>query len=88
MANDNVFSALSDATRRKILVLLKEGKMTAGDIAKHFSETQATVSYHLNKLKSANLIRENKYKNFIYYQLDMTVFDEILLWISNLKGGK
>ena len=62
------FKALSDPVRREILVLLKDGKLSAGEIAGCFEMTQATVSYHLSKLKQADLIFENKYKNYIYYE--------------------
>lgn len=82
------FKALSDPVRRDILVMLKEGKMSAGDIAKNFEMTGATVSYHLSQLKKAGLIYESKYKNFIYYELNASVFEELMLWISQFNGGK
>ena len=62
------FKALGDPVRREILVLLKDGKMSAGDLAARFDMTQASVSYHLSQLKKAELIREEKYKNYIYYE--------------------
>lgn len=80
------FKALSDPVRRKILELLKEGRMPAGKIAGHFDMTQATVSYHLKILKTADLIRETRDKNFIYYELNLTVLEEIMVWLSELKG--
>lgn len=76
------FKALSDPVRREILVMLREGKMSAGEIAKRFDMTGATISYHLSQLKKADLIRESKYKNYIYYELNVSVFEEIMLWFS------
>lgn len=81
------FKALSDPVRRDILVMLKEGKMSAGEIAKNFDMTGATVSYHLSQLKKAGLIYESKYKNYIYYELNVSVFEELMLWISQFNGG-
>ncbi len=78
--------ALSDPVRREILVMLKNGKMPAGDISARFSITGATISYHLSQLKKAGLIHETRYKNFIYYELNTSVFEEIILWISQFKG--
>lgn len=82
------FKALSDPVRREILELLKKGRMSAGEIASHFDMTQATVSYHLKILKKADLIRETREKNFIFYELRLTVLEEIMVWISDLKGEK
>ena len=87
MAFAETFKALSDPARRQILELLKKGPLSAGDIASHFDMTGATISYHLKILKQADLIFESREKNFIYYQLNTTVLEEILLWISTLKGG-
>lgn len=81
----DTFKALSDRERRKILELLKHGPRSAGDIAAHFSSSQATISYHLKILKQADLIFERKEKNYIYYQLNITVLEDVLLWIKNLK---
>ena len=80
------FKALSDPVRRQILELLKNGRLSAGDIAGHFDMTQATVSYHLKVLKQADLIRETREKNFIFYELKLTVLEEIMMWLSELKG--
>jgi ArsR family transcriptional regulator len=88
MGIQSTFKALSDPTRRSILDLLKEGSMSAGDIGKHFSMTGATVSHHLAVLKEANLICDEKEGKFIYYELNMSVLDEILGWVSTLKGGE
>ena len=81
------FKALSDPVRRQIFVLLKDGKKSAGDIAKEFDMTQATVSYHLSQLKKAKLIIESKYKNFVFYEINISVFEEVMLWLSQF-GGK
>ena len=80
------FKALSDPVRREILLLLKDQTLSAGEIAKHFKMTQATVSYHLSKLKQAGLIFENKYKNYIYYELNTSVLEEVILWLSQFGG--
>lgn len=80
------FKALSDPVRRRILELLKYGRLSAGDISRHFDMTQATVSYHLKILKQADLIREKREKNFIFYELNLTVLEEIMVWLSELKG--
>lgn len=76
------FKALSDPVRREILVLLKEGRRTAGDIGSHFEMTGATISYHLSQLKKAGLVFESKHKNYVYYELNASVFEEVMLWIS------
>lgn len=89
----DTFKALSDPVRRDILVMLKGGKMTAGEIAEKFELTNATVSYHLSQLKKADLLFETKVKNYVYYELNISVFEEVMLWISqfserNEKDGK
>ena len=86
MSFAETFKALSDPVRRDILQLLKSGPMSAGDIGSHFDMTGATVSYHLKILKKADLIWEKKEKNFIFYELNTSVLEEIMLWISDLKG--
>ena len=81
------FKALSDPIRREILTLLKGGSsLSAGEIAGHFEATGATISYHLNILKKADLIHETKVKNFVYYELNASVVEELMLWLSDLKG--
>ena len=80
------FKALSDPVRREILELLKNGRLSAGDIAANFDMTQATVSYHLKILKKADLVRETREKNFIFYELNLTVVEELMVWLSELKG--
>lgn len=86
MGLNETLKALSDPVRRDILSLLKDKKRSAGEIAEHFDLTQATVSYHLSKLKCADLITEEKYKNFIYYSVNTTVFEDILSFIYNIGG--
>ena len=81
------FKALSDPVRRDILQLLKQGRMSAGDIGSHFDMTGATISYHLNILKKADLVTEEREKNFIFYDLNISVVEEVMLWLSDLKGG-
>lgn len=88
MSFGTTFKALSDPVRREILVMLKDGRMSAGEIAEHFDMTNATVSYHLSVLKKADLVWETKEKNYIYYNLNTSVVEEIMLWLSELKGGK
>lgn len=82
------FKALSDPVRREILMLLRSGRMSAGDIAGHFDLTGASVSYHLSILKKAELIRETRRKNYIDYELNTSVVEEVMLWLSELKGEK
>ena len=88
MAFAETFKALSDPIRREILELLKKGRLSAGEIGSHFDMTGATISYHLSILKKADLVRETKQKNFIYYELNATVVEEIMLWLATLKGDQ
>ena len=88
MGFQETFRALGDPVRRKILTLLRGGKMSAGEIVAHFDMTGATISYHLSQLKKAGLIVEQRDKNFIYYQLNTSVFEEILLWLSDFREVK
>ena len=88
MSFAETFKARSDPARREILQLLKDGRMSAGDIGSHFDMTGATVSYHLKILKKADLVWEKKEKNFIFYELNTSVLEELMLWISDLKGEK
>lgn len=80
------FKALSNPIRRSILELLKAGKLSAGDIAGHFDVAGATISHHLSLLKQADLIREEKEKNFIYYELNTSVLEDLMVWLVDLKG--
>lgn len=86
MSLQRTLKALSDPIRREILNLLKAGPMAAGDIAAKFDVTGAAVSRHLSLLKEAELIRDKRDGKFIYYELNASVLEEILLWISELKG--
>lgn len=86
MGFQDTFKALSDPTRREIVTLLKEGRMSAGEIVSHFSSTNATISHHLSVLKSADLITDEKIGKFIYYELNTSVIDEIIGWVTSLKG--
>lgn len=86
MGIQNTLKALSDPTRREILNLLKKGKMSAGDIVEKFPVSGAAVSRHLSVLKDADLIRDERDGKFIYYELNASVLEEIMLWITDLKG--
>ena len=86
MAFADTFKALSDPVRREILVLLKDGKKSAGEIAENFDMTNATISYHLSQLKKAGLVFESRYKNYIYYEINVSVFEEMMLWFSQFGG--
>jgi len=86
MSLQNTLKALSDPIRREILNLLKSGRLSAGDIAEHFPVTGASISRHLSVLKEADLIRDTREGKFIYYDLNASVLEEIMLWITDLKG--
>ena len=86
MSLQNTLKALSDPIRREILNLLKAGRLSAGQIVDHFDVTGASISRHLSVLKEADLIRDTREGKFIYYDLNASVLEEILLWISDLKG--
>ncbi len=88
MGFPETFKALSDPIRREILVMLKDEKKSAGEIAKKFDMTGATISYHLSQLKKAKLILETKYKNYIYYEINVSVFEEVMLWFTQFGGSK
>lgn len=78
--------ALADPIRREILSLLKNGRMSAGEIANHFPITAAAISRHLAVLKDADLVRDTREGQFIFYELNASVLEEIMLWITDLKG--
>ena len=86
MALQQTLRALADPIRREILNLLKAGRMPAGEICDHFDVTGASISRHLSVLKEADLIRDTREGKFIYYELNASVLEEIMLWISGLKG--
>lgn len=85
MAIQEIMAALSDKERRRILDILKKGKISSGDLANEMGMTPQALSYHLKKLKKADLIYETKYKNFIYYELNLTILDEVVFWIDSLR---
>ena len=87
MGFQQTFKALSDPTRREILNLLRSGEKSAGEICQHFSTSGATISHHLSILRDAGLILDEKRGKYIYYELNLSVLDEILEWFSGLKGG-
>ena len=88
MALQETTKALADPIRRTILNLLKKGPMTAGDINNHFDVTFAAISRHLSVLKDADLIRDRREGKYIYYELNASILEEVLLWIYELKGEK
>ena len=88
MAINELLGALADENRRAVLQKLQEGKINSGDLANAVGLSPQALSYHLAKLKKAGLIYETKEKNFIYYELDLTVIDEAIVWLSTLKGEK
>ena len=88
MALQNTLKALADPIRREILDLLQNQKMSAGEIAERFPVTAASISRHLSVLKEADLIRDTREGKFIFYELNASVLEEVLLWLANLKGDK
>ena len=88
MGEYNLFKVLADEQRREILVMLKAGRMSAGEIAEALNITPAALSYHLKQLKGAELVMEYKHKNFIYYEINATVFQELILWVQQFGGNE
>ncbi len=88
MGDTNIFKVLSDGQRREILVMLKNGRMNAGEIAERLGITPAALSYHLKLLKGADLIMEYKQKNYVYYEINTSVFDELILWVKQFGGDR
>ena len=86
MGLQQTLKALADPTRRDILNLLKQGKLSAGEICDHFDITAAAISRHLSVLKDADLIADTREGKYIFYELNASVLEEIMLWISDLKG--
>lgn len=82
MSLQDTFKTLSDPIRRNILLLLKEDKMIAGDIAEKLGISPSSLSYHLNLLKKNDLVIETKEKNYVYYELNMSLFDELIIWLK------
>ena len=87
MALQETLKALADPIRRETLNLLKGGRLSAGEICEHFPVTAASISRHLSVLKDADLIRDTREGKFIYYELNTSVLEEIMLWVTDLKGG-
>ena len=86
MGLQQTLKALADPTRRDILNLLKKGKLSAGEITEHFQVTAAAISRHLSVLKEADLIDDTREGKYIFYELNASVLEEIMLWITQLKG--
>jgi DNA-binding transcriptional ArsR family regulator len=88
MSKTSIFKVLSEKQRRDILEMLKDGRLSAGEIAERLNVTPAALSYHLKLLKSADLVMEYKEKNFVYYEINTSVLDELILWVTQLGGDK
>lgn len=86
MGVNATLKALADPTRREILNMLKHNCLSAGTISEHFDMSAPAISKHLNILKDADLIRDRREGKYIYYELNATVLDEVLLWLKDLKG--
>lgn len=84
---NDTFKAMADPTRRQILQLLKKGKLTAGDLAEHFDMTKPSLSHHLNVLKNAGLVLDERQGQFIYYSLNTTVFQDAIAWLLQFRGS-
>ena len=87
MSFQETFKALSDSTRREILQLLRQGALPAGEIAEHFNKTGATISHHLSVLKNAGLVDAERRGTYIYYEINLSVLEQILTWMTGLYGG-
>ena len=88
MSESNIFKVLADKQRRDILVMLKKGRLNAGEIAEKLATTPAALSYHLKLLKDADLVMEYKQKNYVYYEINTSVFAELILWVEQFGGNK
>lgn len=86
MGLQQTLRALADPTRREILNLLKQQRMAAGEIVDHFDITAASISRHLSVLKEANLVRDQREGKYIYYEINLSVIEEILAWLKSLEG--
>jgi len=87
MGYAETLKALADPIRREILIMLRSGKKTAGEIGEPFHMTGATISYHLSQLKKAGLVFESKYKNYIFYELNTSVIEEVMVWLAQFGGN-
>lgn len=88
MSETNIFKVLSDSQRRDILVMLKDGRLSASEIAERLDVTPQALSYHLKLLENADLVMKYKYKNYIYYEINTTVFQDLILWVGQFGGSK
>lgn len=88
MGELNIFKVLADPQRREILTMLRGSRMNAGEIAQRLGVSPAALSYHLKLLKTADLVLEYKEKNYIYYEVNTSVFQELILWVSQFGGDK
>lgn len=88
MGLQQTLKALADPIRREILNMLKAGRMSAGEITDHFPVTGASISRHLSVLKEADLVRDTREGQFIFYELNASVLEEMLLWVKDLKGDQ
>ena len=88
MGLQQTLKALADPIRREILNMLKSGRMSAGEITDHFPVTGASISRHLSVLKEADLVRDTREGQFIFYELNASVLEEMLLWVKDLKGDQ
>lgn len=88
MSEMNLFKVLAEKQRRDILVLLKNGRMNAGELASALGVSPAALSYHLKLLKGADLVLEYRQKNYIYYEINTSVFDELILWVGQFGGDR
>lgn len=79
------FKALSDPQRREILLYLREGRCSAGELAEKLQISPSALSYHLKALKGADMVIEYKEKNFVYYELNISLFDEMMLWFQQFR---
>ncbi len=87
MPLQETLKALADPTRRQIIQLLKSGRLSAGDIGEHFNITAAAISRHLSVLKEAGLIRDTREGKYIFYELNLSVLEELLSWLIDFKEG-
>jgi DNA-binding transcriptional ArsR family regulator len=88
MGDANIFKVLADPQRREILTMLRSGRLNAGEIAQRLGVSPAALSYHLKLLKAADLILEYREKNYIYYEVNTSVFQELILWVSQFGGER
>lgn len=84
----NVFKVLAEPLRRDILVSLRDGRLNAGELSVKFNITPAALSYHLKMLKDADLVMEYKQKNFIFYELNTTIFNDLIIWINQFRSDE